>query len=316
MLGRSGLTLTVPIALLALVRCEVVFPRQTQHDGQGGVAAMDAGTGGTGGDAAAGSGGTVGNGGTAGSGGSGGTAGGAGGTGGGAAGTGGTTGDPCSGQCNGSHSICSATGVCGCSAGYTDTDGNPGDNSATCDKSSIIQSLTVTVGVQHPHCGELTYKLAHGIQPMTLMSRPGAAEAADDGSGNLPGNQAKLSGASPLTFDDAAATSAEDMGATTGAAQTVCLDSGICQYHPDKGAAAGPGTLAAAFAGTDSIGTWQLCVGDSMANASGSLQNWSISFVTPGGTQTYSSGSISVSIPDDGYNGSLGSMGCNQIKVP
>ncbi len=336
MFRRAGLTLAIPVALLALVRCEVAFPRQSQHD-TGGIdagGAADAGggtagsatggiggkgTGGTGGSSAGGTGGSS-AGGTGGSsaGGTGGSS--TGGTGasnaGGTGGSGGTASDPCQGQCSGLHTFCDSTGVCRCSSGYVDTDGKPNDNKATCENSSIIQSLTVTVGVQHSDCGELTYKLVGPSSPViTLVSRSGYAETADDGSGSSTGNHAQLAPGYPLTFSDAATTSAEQMGANV--LGTVCASVfSVCDYHPDRGAAAGPSSLALAFAGRDSTGTWKLCVGDSVGSGTGSLQNWSMSIDTAAGTQAYQSGPISVTIPAGGYDGSLASMGCSQITVP
>lgn len=261
-------------------------------------------------------------GGTAGSGGSGGATGGAGGIGGssGAGGTGGTGGDACHGNCP-SPDICTA-GVCSCPAGYTDTDGNTSDDKATCTKSSIIQSLTVTVGIQSYHCGQLTIKLiGAGLPPLTLVSRPGATEAADDGSDTAGGGDtSNLETDHQITFDDAASTSAEDMGKTLGNYEVVCRDDGICNFSPSQGSWLTPtATLNGTFKGKDSSGIWELCVGDSIlttASYDGTLDNWTIKFNTVGGAVSKSATNINGAIPDDKYDGSLGSMACNQITIP
>lgn len=290
-------------------------PGGSSPGGMGGAGATggSSGAGGAGGTGA--TGGTSGAGGTGGAGGTAAT--------GGTGGAGGSVGGPCNGQCTDPNATCSPSGVCSCKKGYTDTDSSPNDNKATCVKSSTIRSLTVSVGVHHPHCGELTYKLiGPSGQVITLMSRPGFTEAADNGQQDQEGNLAQLSESYPLTFDDNAGTSAEQVGAGLTYSDTVCANTPTCNYHPNQGAATGPATLSDAFAGKDSNGTWKLCVGDSVDffqfNGTGSIRNWSLAIVTWGGNVNKASGAINVSIPDNGYDGTTGpkSMGCSSIKLP
>src|SRR6185503_19503363 len=92
---------------------------------------------------------------------------------------------------------------------------------------------------------------------------------ADDGSG-AGGAVADLTAASPITFSDGAATSAEQMGAGLSGSQDVCQANGVCTFAPDPGAAA-PGNLSK-LAGETVAGTWKLCVGDGAAVDVGVVQ--------------------------------------------
>jgi subtilisin-like proprotein convertase family protein len=115
--------------------------------------------------------------------------------------------------------------------------------------------------MQHSFVGDLTIKLVSPANTVvTLMSRPGVLEAADDGSGG-PGDESNLTSVSPITWVTGAATSAENMGISIGDAQAVCQADGICSFNPNAGAAT-PGNLAS-FNGQAFAGTWKFCAGDS-----------------------------------------------------
>jgi hypothetical protein len=112
----------------------------------------------------------------------------------------------------------------------------------------------------------------------TILSRPGFAETADDGTGCC-GNSANLAVANPVLFDDQAtgptSASAENMGQGLTTAQIVCAANGICNFVPDRGAAAlVPPTAAeglANFNGQPGAGTWQVCFGDAEAADTGTV---------------------------------------------
>jgi len=135
--------------------------------------------------------------------------------------------------------------------------------------SGIITDMSATVAIDHTWIGDLVIKVvAPDNTVLTLMSRPGFAETADDGTGCC-GDSSDLSAAAPVTFANGAATSAEDMGATIAGNQVVCTDDGLCDYAPAPGA--GPGTDFSDFIGMDATGTWQICVGDSVAADTGQI---------------------------------------------
>lgn len=140
-----------------------------------------------------------------------------------------------------------------------------------------ITDLNVVVGVSHTWAGDLTIKLVSPTtEILTLMSRPGLAETADDGN-DCCGDSSNLDFNSPVTFDDAGAVSAEDMGASLGSSDDViCQDDGVCTFFPFPDT--GPGTNLAQFNGQNGSGTWQVCVGDSAGGDTGDLETATIVF--------------------------------------
>jgi cysteine-rich repeat protein len=133
----------------------------------------------------------------------------------------------------------------------------------------FVDFVCATAGITHPTVGDLTIKLVSpGGAVVTLMSRPGVVEAADNGAGPT-GDTTNLSATSPITFRDGGPKSAELMGNTLTDTQIVCQDDAACTYDPNNGAAAA-GKLVN-FIGQSGTGTWKLCVGDSDAGAAGSI---------------------------------------------
>lgn len=136
-----------------------------------------------------------------------------------------------------------------------------------------IASMTVTVGMDHNWVGDLVIKLVSPANAVvTLASRPGYTEAADDGSGGT-GSGSTLNKSYPITFDGSATTSAESMGSGV---STVCLSNNICSFAPANGAAAA-GNLAT-LNGTSSTGTWKLCVGDAGSLDTGKIDRVTLTF--------------------------------------
>lgn len=320
--------------VLCLSSCSVDETTQVEDTGGTGGGSASGGTGALGGGTFGGTGGTGATGGSGGNvGGSAGTptggaagtpaggAGGAGGTGG-VAGTtsgGGTGGvvDPCAGKCTDGNAICSGSGSCDCNANFVNVDTDGDAQTADC-KSTIVTKVTAEIAIGHTQCGNLVIKLRGPDNTLiTLMSRPGANEAADDGAGAGGGDMSDMVSSSPVTFDDAAVASAESMGSGP-PGQSVCQQSLVCDYHPDHGAATGPTTLSAAFDGKSATGTWRMCVGDADNNDTGTFHSWELRVTTSNHQFTKSADGLNLAIPDGGYNGSLdpASAACADITLP
>lgn len=169
---------------------------------------------------------------------------------------------------------------------------------STIDASSItagtsIDAVEIDTAIDHTWVGDLTIKLESPAgSVLGVMSRPGSADAADDGNTTQPaGNGDNIVATSPVTFIDGAAASAEDMG-TTG---VVCQDDGICSYAPAPDSVATPPSNFAGFGGEDPSGTWTLCVGDSQGLDTGTFQSWTLNVTYSGGgapTVGLSAGSV------------------------
>jgi len=121
----------------------------------------------------------------------------------------------------------------------------------------VIGDLNVEITMNHTWVGDLVLKLVSpSAQVLTLMSRPGLAEPADDGT-DCCGNSADVTSAALIVFDDEAGTSAETFAGVAGS------------YIPAPGA--GPGTNLAQYDGQNATGSWQVCAGDSGFLDSGSI---------------------------------------------
>ncbi len=133
----------------------------------------------------------------------------------------------------------------------------------------VVTDMSATLAIDHTWVGDLVIKVvAPDNTVLTLMSRPGLAETADDGTGCC-GDSSDLSAGAPINFANGAATSAEDMGSTITGSQVVCTDDGLCDYAPAPDT--GPGTDFSDFIGMDAAGTWQLCVGDAGGGDTGQI---------------------------------------------
>ncbi len=134
-----------------------------------------------------------------------------------------------------------------------------------------VATTTVQVAQSHTWSGDLTIKLfSPAGTPITLVSRPGLVEAADDGAGCC-GTSSDLIIANAITYDDAGSTSAEDMGS---------LGSPIpaSTVSPAPGAAT-PGNLGS-LNGESKVGNWLLCLGDSAGGDTGTLDGWTLTLGT------------------------------------
>jgi subtilisin-like proprotein convertase family protein/truncated hemoglobin YjbI len=133
-----------------------------------------------------------------------------------------------------------------------------------------VDAVEVEVGIDAGYVGDLTIKLVSPAEEtVTLVSRPGLAEAADDGSG-CSGDNSNLAAGWPVTFSLAGSKDAELMGDGLGTDGVVCKDDSACSYTPNPGAARGPDL--ASLAGSAAPGAWKLCAGDSCGGFTATLQ--------------------------------------------
>ena len=175
-------------------------------------------------------------------------------------------------------------GSMGCSTIAVASGGGGGDTVAT---------TTVQVAQSHTFVGDLTIKLfSPAGTPITLVSRPGVVETADDGNDTAGfGENSNLAIANPLTYDDAATDASEQMGkipSDLATGDVICAFAGSpCSYAPSPGAAT-PGNLGS-LNGESKVGNWILCLGDSAAADTGTLDGWTLTLgTTPVELQNFS----------------------------
>ncbi|HFE46418.1 MAG TPA: hypothetical protein ENJ18_13150 [Nannocystis exedens] len=133
----------------------------------------------------------------------------------------------------------------------------------------VVGGIEVKVGIDHAWVGDLVIKVfSPDGSVITVLSRPGLAEAADDGKGvSVEGSD--LSAAAPISFLMGAENDAEKMGTMLGIDEVICQVDGLCEYFPNAGKAL-PGDLGD-LAGEAAPGTWQVCVGDAGSADEGML---------------------------------------------
>lgn len=128
-----------------------------------------------------------------------------------------------------------------------------------------VEDVEVELGIASTYIGDLTVKVVSPTGTViTPLSRPGLAEAADDGADGTFGDSSDTTATSVVRFADLGGNDAELMGGALSAAQAVCLVDGVCDFAPNPGAAAA-GTFGS-LAGETPQGTWRVCVGDSAAD--------------------------------------------------
>jgi len=165
--------------------------------------------------------------------------------------------------------------------------GGSSNAGAACASGDTVATTTVQVAMSHTWIGDLTIKLISPAgTPITLVSRPGLVEPADDGTGCC-GDSSNLAIGFPLTYDDAAPNSAETMGGTIGTNDVVCQTDSLCNFSPAPGAATA-GNLGS-LNGQSKVGNWQLCLGDSGGGDLGTLDGWTLTLgTTPVELQNFS----------------------------
>jgi len=134
-----------------------------------------------------------------------------------------------------------------------------------------LQSVRVTVAIDHPYLGDLVLKLVSPNNTVvTLMSRPGAADPADASFETPNGDSSDLVSTHPVSFYDGAPHDAESMGQDAGGNDAACRDDGgRCHYYPSS--EHGPGVAMSDFDGEDPAGSWQLCTADGDDNDAGTI---------------------------------------------
>jgi len=144
----------------------------------------------------------------------------------------------------------------------------------------LVEGLTVTAWLEHTWIGDLVIKVqGPGGIVVTLLSRPGVFEYADDGSGAVGfGDSSNLVSTDPIEFIDGGAKSAESMGDSLGDAEAVCRDDSACVYDPNRGAALGGNLSDFIFRAAN--GTWKFCAGDSGQGDVGAIQKVRLTFVS------------------------------------
>ena len=148
-----------------------------------------------------------------------------------------------------------------------------------CAKPGTVKVGQVQVSIDHTWIGDLTMKLFSpgNAKILTLMSMPGVAEPADNGTGNsFEGSN--IAKAFPVIYRDGGMKDAESMGSTVLNSEVVCKDDLACDYFPNKGAAATLGKFSD-LAGTASSGIWKFCIGDSQPGDFGTIDKIKLTLI-------------------------------------
>ncbi len=133
-----------------------------------------------------------------------------------------------------------------------------------------VFSASLDMSMSHTWTGDVTIKLQNpNGDVLGVMSRPGLAEPADDGS-DCCGSSEALVVSAPVSFFDGAATSAEDMGSF---GDDICAVDGICEYAPFPDSVANPPATFADLGVGSANGDWNVCVGDSGNGDTGTLES-------------------------------------------
>ena len=125
----------------------------------------------------------------------------------------------------------------------------------------FVGDVRLKFGADHSWLGDLTLKVVSPAGTiLTVMNRPGGPALPDNGQ-SCCGDNSNLSKDFPLIFRNGGANDPAAMGKTLNAMQIVCKDDGQCEFKPNHGL--GPGVDFSDFLGESSVGSWQVCVGDS-----------------------------------------------------
>ena len=134
-----------------------------------------------------------------------------------------------------------------------------------------VDSIEAKVGIDHAWVGDLVIKV---FSPegtvITVLSRPGLDEVADDG-GGISVEGSDLAAEAPINFLMGGEYDAETLGSMLGISGVVCKDDGRCDYFPNHGKALA-GDLSD-LAGEEAPGVWQICAGDAGSADEGKLVN-------------------------------------------
>jgi subtilisin-like proprotein convertase family protein len=140
-----------------------------------------------------------------------------------------------------------------------------------------VSDLSVSFLIDHTYVSDLTMKLySPAGREVTLLSRPGIDEVADDGSTppGQAGYAANFSVSYVVSFFDSSPNDAERMGEGLRDDQAVgnFMIQSPSLYRPSPGSAGG--STLSIFKGESPVGRWTLCIGDALAGDSGVLDLW------------------------------------------
>ncbi|MBK8266600.1 MAG: group 1 truncated hemoglobin [Nannocystis sp.] len=137
---------------------------------------------------------------------------------------------------------------------------------------NIIDGVKLTsFSLTHTWLGDVVVKVvAPDNTAITVLSRPGFAEPADNGTGGV-GDSSNIEAGFPISFADDGAKDAELMGNESALSNfVVCKEAPMaCSYLPNPGAATA-GNFAS-LKGKAANGNWQVCVGDAGVGDNGTF---------------------------------------------
>jgi subtilisin-like proprotein convertase family protein len=147
------------------------------------------------------------------------------------------------------------------------------DTSVLFGAGGTVTFVSIDLMLNHTWVGDLEIVLrSPGGVELTLMARPGNSRPEGD-FGSPPGDNADFVAANPITFSDAATTSAEDMGSVNVTAGVVQTSS----YFPDPTDWDTDIASFAEFVGDPAAGAWQIQIRDYNANGNtGELVGWTL----------------------------------------
>ena len=143
----------------------------------------------------------------------------------------------------------------------------------------LIDSLTVTLAINHYWLSDLKATLSHGGTTLSLFDRPGFPSY---------GEGSDLSAQYPLTFSAAASQTAESMGGSCGD-DSIVGSSAACANALFR-----PHMAFTPFIGGLAAGDWVLNISDLDSIQGGTLQSWSINIATAEGNQVPEPGSLAL----------------------
>lgn len=124
----------------------------------------------------------------------------------------------------------------------------------------IVNSLTVTVAIDHTYTGDLRIRLAHGGTEVLLLNRPGTPM-------NTSGSGDDYASAYPLTFSDTGQYDPDTIFGLCGGSRV----GGVCPWTDLI-----PKEPLAAFTGMSLLGDWTITISDHAGYDFGRLTSWSI----------------------------------------
>jgi len=148
---------------------------------------------------------------------------------------------------------------------------------ATGPEAATVISGMLRLSMDHPYIGDLKVQvIGPDGNTLTVLNRPGVPKL-------TYGDTSNFSAAYPVTFTASGVVSAELMGGKIGGTSIVCKDDKDCTYLPAPDGDTGSTLNSfAGFAGTQSLGIWQVCVNDLSVNDVGRVKETTLDLVCQG----------------------------------